>query len=206
MCHNQLHLYSLHDFTFDTLNVRLKKETYNWQKHLLQRDPPAMHSAYCVHCIHDIVWTFYLMSSSVTTNALQRGCAVLSQTPGFFSTAAVSCPVTGAGLVCRALAMAESSVLSEHTGPTPKQRTTGGHKSSLKNNIPALNHTRLSYLLWLSSPCKPLGRSIVFTSSSAMSKAFNPLSFLSQNSWRSSKQKNKVLSTFFLKLNMSIII
>lgn len=47
---------------------------------------------------------------------------MLSQTPGFFSTAAVSCPVTGAGLVCRALAMAESSVLSEHAGPTPKQQ------------------------------------------------------------------------------------
>lgn len=62
------------------------------------------------------------MSSSVTTKALQRGCAVFSQTPGFFSTAAVSWPVIGAGLVCRALAMAESNVLSEHTGPTPIQQ------------------------------------------------------------------------------------
>lgn len=61
------------------------------------------------------------MSSSVTTKALQSGCVVLSHTPGFFSTAAVSCPVTGAGLVCRALAMAESSVLSEHAGPTPER-------------------------------------------------------------------------------------
>lgn len=59
------------------------------------------------------------MSSSVTTKALQSGCAVLSHTPGFFSTAAVSWPVTGVGLVCRALAMAESSVLSEFEGPTP---------------------------------------------------------------------------------------
>lgn len=50
---------------------------------------------------------------------------MLSQTPGFFSTAAVSCPVTGAGLVCSALAMAESSVLSEHAGPTPKEGKTG---------------------------------------------------------------------------------
>jgi len=49
---------------------------------------------------------------------------VLSQTPGFFSTAAVSCPVTGEGLVCRALAMAERSVLSEHAGPTPRKRKT----------------------------------------------------------------------------------
>lgn len=62
---------------------------------------------------------------------------MLSQTPGFFSTAAVSCPVTGAGLVCRALAMAESSVLSEHAGPTPKEgKNKGGtgqarRKSSL---------------------------------------------------------------------------
>lgn len=68
----------------------------------------------------------HLISSSVTTKALQRGCAVLSQTPGFFSTAAVSCPVMGAGLVCRALAIAESSVLSEHAGPTPKKRKSGG--------------------------------------------------------------------------------
>ena len=57
---------------------------------------------------------------------------MLSQTPGFFSTAAVSCPVTGAGLVCSALAMAESSVLSELAGPTPTQRTTRKQKSSLK--------------------------------------------------------------------------
>lgn len=64
------------------------------------------------------------MSSSVTTKALQRGCDVLSHTPGFFSTAAVSCPVTGAGLVCRALAKAESSNLSEDAGPTPKLRET----------------------------------------------------------------------------------
>lgn len=32
------------------------------------------------------------------------------------------------------------------------------------------------------SPCRPLGRSMVFTSSSAMSKAFRPLSFFSQKS------------------------
>lgn len=90
------------------------------------------------------------MSSSVTTKALQRGCVVLSHTPGFFSTAvSLHCPVTGAGLVCRALAIAESSVLSEQEGPTL---------------------------------CKPLGSSIVFTSSSAISNAFNPLNFLSQNS------------------------
>lgn len=117
------------------------------------------------------------MSSSVTTKALQRGCAVFSQTPGFFSTAAVSWPVMGAGLVCRALAMAESSVLSEHTGPTPgiKIKIKGWFKSSYKLNL-------LGMSVKLSSPCKPLGRSIVFTSSSAMSNAFNPLNFLSQNS------------------------
>lgn len=33
-------------------------------------------------------------------------------------------------------------------------------------------------------PCKPLGRSIDFISSSAISNAFNPLSFRSQNSCR----------------------
>lgn len=77
------------------------------------------------------VRTPYLMSSSVTTKALQSGCVVLSHTPGFFSTAAVSWPVTGAGLVCRALAMAERSVLSELEGPTPDQSKGGARNSSL---------------------------------------------------------------------------
>lgn len=61
----------------------------------------------------------YLMSSSVTMKALQRGCAVFSHTPGFFSTAAESCPVMGMVLVCRALAMADSRVSSVQPGPTP---------------------------------------------------------------------------------------
>lgn len=61
----------------------------------------------------------YLMSSSVTIKALQSGWAVLSHTPGFFSTAAESCPVMGVVLVCRALAMADSSVSSVQPGPTP---------------------------------------------------------------------------------------
>lgn len=51
--------------------------------------------------------------------ALQSGWAVLSHTPGFFSTAADSWPVMGAALVCRALAMADRRVLSVHPGPTP---------------------------------------------------------------------------------------
>lgn len=61
----------------------------------------------------------YLMSSSVTIKALQSGWAVLSHTPGFFSTAAESCPAMGVVLVCRALAMADSSVSSVQPGPTP---------------------------------------------------------------------------------------
>lgn len=61
----------------------------------------------------------YLISSSVTMKALQRGWEVFSQTPGFFSTAAESCPVMGMVLVCRALAMAESRVSSVQPGPTP---------------------------------------------------------------------------------------
>lgn len=61
----------------------------------------------------------YLMSSSVTMKALQRGWAVLSHTPGFFSTAAESCPVMGMVLVCRALAMADRRVSSVQPGPTP---------------------------------------------------------------------------------------
>lgn len=64
-----------------------------------------------------------LMSSSVTMKALHSGWAVLSHTPGFFSTAADSWPVMGAALVCRALAMADSRVLSVHPGPTPEWPT-----------------------------------------------------------------------------------
>ncbi len=65
----------------------------------------------------------YLMSSSVTMKALHSGCVVLSQTPGFFSTAADSWPVMGAALVCRALAMADRRVLSVQPGPTPEGAT-----------------------------------------------------------------------------------
>ena len=60
------------------------------------------------------------MSSSVTMKALHSGCVVLSQTPGFFSTAADSWPVMGAALVCRALAIADRRVLSVQPGPTPE--------------------------------------------------------------------------------------
>lgn len=97
------------------------------------------------------LWASHLMSSSVTTKALQRGCDVLSHTPGFFSTAAVSCPVTGAGLVCRALAKAESSILSEDTGPTPKHGETEAwvkpqeEERGKKEKNTALIHRRLSY-------------------------------------------------------------
>lgn len=67
------------------------------------------------------------MSSSVTMKALQSGWAVLSHTPGFFSTAAESCPVMGMVLVCSALAMAESRVSSVQPGPTPAGAGGGGH-------------------------------------------------------------------------------
>ena len=132
----------------------------------------------------------YLMSSSVTTKALHRGCVVLSHTPGFFSTAAVSCPVTGAGLVCRALAMADSSVLSEHAGPTPEQRKTV-RLTTKTTQLPFMQGCDIC-----GSLCRPLGRSIVFTSSSAISKVFKPLSFLSQKSWRD--KWNKVRTTAHL--------
>lgn len=56
-----------------------------------------------------------------------------------------------------------------------------GSSQATENANFELNLLRI--LVVLSSPCKPLGRSIVFTSSSAMSNAFNPLSFRSQNSW-----------------------
>lgn len=71
---------------------------------------------------------WYLISSSVTINALQSGCEVLSHTPGFFSTAADSCPVMGMVLVCRALAMADRRVSSVQPGPTPaRQRSDNQH-------------------------------------------------------------------------------
>lgn len=63
------------------------------------------------------------MSSSVTIKALHSGCAVLSHTPGFFSTAADSWPVMGAALVWRALAIADKRVLSVQPGPTPEGAT-----------------------------------------------------------------------------------
>lgn len=70
------------------------------------------------------------MSSSVTMKALHSGCVVLSQTPGFFSTAADSWPVMGAALVCRALAIADRRVLSVQPGPTPE-----GAVEGLKDNL-----------------------------------------------------------------------
>lgn len=82
----------------------------------------------------------YLMSSSVTMNALQRGCEVLSQTPGFFSTAAESCPVMGIVLVCKALAMAESRVSSVQPGPTPM-----GNSTKMKQIIAAISVTPVEY-------------------------------------------------------------
>lgn len=62
------------------------------------------------------------MCSSVTVKALQSGCDVFSQIAGFFSAATDVCPVMGAELMCRALAMADSRVSSLASGPTPVQR------------------------------------------------------------------------------------
>lgn len=47
---------------------------------------------------------------------------MLSQTAGFFSTAAETCPVIGAELVCKALATADKRVSSLLPGPTPAMR------------------------------------------------------------------------------------
>lgn len=63
----------------------------------------------------------YRMCSSVTVKALQSGWDVLSQIAGFFSAATDVCPVIGAELMCRALAMADSRVSSLASGPTPVQ-------------------------------------------------------------------------------------
>ena len=78
----------------------------------------------------------YLMSSSVTMKALQRGWAVFSHTPGFFSTAAESCPVMGMVLVCRALAMADSRVSSVQPGPTPTRGQEGAQHRAPEAALP----------------------------------------------------------------------
>lgn len=80
--------------------------------------------------------TAHLMSSSVTMKALHRGWAVLSHTPGFFSTAADSWPVIGAALVCRALAIADRRVLSVQPGPTPEERKQQRNDEEEKTNSP----------------------------------------------------------------------
>lgn len=62
---------------------------------------------------------------------------MFSQTPGFFSTAAESCPVMGIVLVCKALAIAERRVSSVHPGPTPVgeagSQTAHGQRSSARS-------------------------------------------------------------------------
>lgn len=62
------------------------------------------------------------ISWSVTVKALHSGCDVFSQTVGFFSVDADVCPVMGAELMCRALAMVDSSVSSLGSGPTPTEQ------------------------------------------------------------------------------------
>lgn len=102
------------------------------------------------------------MSSSVTMKALQSGCAVLSHTPGFFSTAADSWPVMGAALVCRALAMADRRVLSVHPGPTPD----GGNEMFRGDTVEAekvLTH-------WGVTPIRDLIRSIIAREVSLLSR------------------------------------
>jgi hypothetical protein len=79
----------------------------------------------------------YLMSSSVTMKALQRGWDVFSQTAGFFSTAAETCPVIGAELVCKALATADKRVSSLLPGPTPAIRK----KHHWQENSQCAEHT-----------------------------------------------------------------
>lgn len=83
-------------------------------------------------------------------------------------------------------------------------RTRGRHlnmgKQRHESNLKKKEGKRRKIQLWftqgcrifrLTSPCRPLGSSMVFTSSSAISNAFNPLNFLSQNSWNVEKNKTK---------------
>lgn len=115
------------------------------------------------------------MCSSVTVKALQSGWDVFSQMAGFFSAATDVCPVIGAELMCKALAMADSRVSSLESGPTPAE----GDGSEVRGQDWSMVHVQVHDGDLL---CSPLGRSIVRRSSSVTSEDRRPFNLLSQNS------------------------
>lgn len=87
------------------------------------------------------------MFSSVTVKALQSGWDGFSQMAGFFSAATDICPVIGAELMCRALAMADSRVPSPESGPTPAERDglgVRGQRSGLRRGVSWGSRRRLT--------------------------------------------------------------
>ena len=80
-------------------------------------------------------------------NALQSGWEVLSHTPGFFSTAADSCPVMGMVLVCRALAMADRRPLSLNAFNSQQHRPCTWIFAGLHTKTEVLVYTLLTVLL-----------------------------------------------------------
>lgn len=123
----------------------------------------------------DVKVLSHRMCSSVTVKALQSGWDVFSQTDGFFSAATDVCPVIGAELMCRALAIANSRVSSLESGPTPVVREARGQRSGLKCAM----QVHAGDLL-----CSPLGRSMVLRTSSVTSVDRRPFNLLSQKSCR----------------------
>lgn len=122
------------------------KQDSSWQ--LFSENPNVPWAPAASPFLEDSIKT-HLMSSSVTMKALQRGWDVLSQTAGFFSTAAESWPVMGAELVCKALATADNKVSSLLPGPTPKIKI-----NSIKKQL--CNNTVISIQLSISQSSSPL--------------------------------------------------
>lgn len=108
---------------------------------------------------------------------MQSGWDVFSQIAGFFSTATDVCPVIGAELMCRALAMADSRVSSLESGPTPAEREGSEVRGQDWSLVCVQVHD--GDLL-----CSPLGRFMVRRTSSATSDDRRPFNLLSQNSCR----------------------
>lgn len=139
------------------------------------------------------------MCSSVTVKALQSGWDVLSQIAGFFSAATDVCPVIGAELMCRALAMADSRVSSLASGPTPVQweneikRWVRG-QDRLKDWIQAVVGDLL---------CNPLGRSMVRRTCSVTSDDRRPFNLFSQNSCRQTDRQLFIWSSHWFLISFA---
>lgn len=134
--------------------------------------------------------------SSVTVKALHSGWPVLSQMAGFFSAATEVCPVIGAEVMCRALAMDDSNVSSLMSGPTPADgggQVRPGAGGSWRFLRPQDKH----------SPCRPFGSSMVRRTCSVTSSECSPLNLLSQNScWQRSVYNTNISLCFCFRMQI----